>query len=67
MAYEAPRASLTPDIPTRGFEGLAALGQAGGVKLVRCPLKTELLKTDDAEVVDGILLNLPRPTLVMCT
>lgn len=67
MAYEAPGLPSTPDVPTRGFEGLEALGQAGGIKVARCPLRTELLKMDDAEVVDGILLNLPRPTLVMCT
>lgn len=34
---------------------------------MRCPLPTDLLKTDDAEVVDGILLGLSRPTLVMST
>jgi hypothetical protein len=67
VAYEAPRAFETPDLPARGFEGLAALARAGGVDVVRCPLRTELLKTDDAEVVDGILLRLPRPTLIMCT
>lgn len=65
MAYEAPGLNPTPDVPTRGFEGLEALGRAGGTKVVRCPLRTELLKMDDAEVVDGIVLNLPRPTLIM--
>jgi len=35
--------------------------------VVCCPLRTELVKKDDAEVVDGILLRLSRPTLIMCT
>jgi hypothetical protein len=70
VAFEAPGLSATVDIPTRGFGGLAALaraGHAGGEEVVCCPLRTELVKKDDAEVVDGILLRLPRPTLIMCT